>query len=206
MLMCSDTKECRGCVKEVALKMLVFLSSSCLITWPSAASIHSRVWTEESCTDDMLSTTGGKAESGLQQADNSAVGCCSPYASLCPSLFFPPTYIILAAPFLFLPLLFDICPPPPSSLFTTLYEHMLVWSISCLACLGHFCNAAFICFTESRPQQWALTGLSIMLGPVIDLIRATRELENRHTVCTQDACEVSHTHRHRFSSRQLTSR
>lgn len=82
----ADIKECRGCVKGVALKMLVFLSSSCLITWTLAPSIHSRVWTEESCTDDMLSTTGGKAESGLKQADVSAVGCCSPYA--------PPPYTL----------------------------------------------------------------------------------------------------------------
>lgn len=43
MLMCSDLKERRGRVKEVALKMSAFLSFSRLITSPRAASIHSRV-------------------------------------------------------------------------------------------------------------------------------------------------------------------
>lgn len=125
-----------------------------------------------------------------------AVGC-SPYASLWPSLFFPhihyPCCAICTSPFLFLP----ACLTPPPH-YSQLSMNMLVRSISCLACLGHLCNAAFICFTESRPQQWALTGLSVMLGPVIDLIRATRELENKHTVCTQDACEASNTHQPSF--------
>lgn len=63
---------------------------------------------------------------------------------------------------------------PPSSLFTPFFECSLVWSVVKPALnLSVMPAPIFICFAESRPQQRALTGPSIMLGLVIDLRRAS---------------------------------
>lgn len=168
------------------------------ITWPCAAPSTAGSEERKGCSDDMLSS-GSRVRSwaALTQADISAVACCFLYVRLCSGLSSVHTFasLCLLRTVVFLPA-FAVWHLSPSSSLTT-SECSLVWSlVRLLLKLSVMPLPILFVFTESRPQQWALTGLSIMLGLVIDLRWASRDWGLRkqaNGVPTRCTWNVSHT-------------
>lgn len=126
----------------------------------------------------MLSSTNS-AKSWLAYKDCAAVPAPVYVSSLCPISFttllcvhLPFSISSTSSFFCLLCSLTFICP-----LITHPSLQMLVGVVCRLARAEPCYNTSpyFICFTESRPQQWAVTGLSIMLSLVIDLRCASED-------------------------------